>query len=93
MSEPITERPPYAELMADEDFEDQQTFLMEAMARALLQTPGSEDGWNQIDAVGQFIAFAMRAAGEANKRDVLERILEVISYYDRDIRFIGTTRG
>lgn len=93
MSEPLTERPPFAELIQDQDFQDQQVFIMEAIAKALLRAP-SDGPWNQLEALAQYIAFAMNAAEyeQMSKLAVLERVFEVISYYHHDIVFSGTSR-
>lgn len=93
MSESTTERPPFAELIADQDFADQQVFIMEAIAKALLRAP-SDGPWNQIEALAQYIALAMKGAEQEGmaKLTVLERVFEVISYYHHDIVFSGTSR-
>jgi hypothetical protein len=79
----LTDRPAFAELMQDEDFRDQQTFMMEAIARALLEGPGNEFPFDQIEALAQYIAMAMDAAEKegVSKIEVLDRVFEVISYH------------
>lgn len=93
MRDSLTERVPFAELIADEDFADQQVFLMEAIGIALAEAPGNEP-WNQLEALAQYIALAMQGAEKEgmSKLQVLERVFEVISYYHRDIGFSGTSR-
>jgi hypothetical protein len=81
----LTERPAFAELMQDEDFRDEQTFMMEAIAKALLEAPDSVNSFDQIEALAQYIALAMDAAEKAgvNKIEVLDRVFEVISYHHK----------
>jgi hypothetical protein len=95
MSDDLTERAPFAELIADQDFEDQQVLIMEAIAKALLRVAGNVNSWSQIEALAQYIALAMNFAEleDISKLAVLERVFEVISYYHQDIAFSGRTRG
>jgi hypothetical protein len=74
--------------MEDEDFRDEQTFMMQAIATALLEGPGNWSPFDQIEALAQYIALAMDAAEKAgvNKIEVLDRVFEVISYH-HDILF------
>lgn len=90
----LTERAPFAELIAEQEFAEQQVCIMEGIAKALLRAPGNENPWSQLEALAQYIAFAMRGAELEgfSKLELLERVFEVISFYHQDIVFSGTSR-